>query len=76
MNNVGFAPDLPSYLHKIRGGMKTNRNTCIINCLPVVMTTNMVVAEMSDRGGGIIVNVGSSASSYNFYYWSVIRLVR
>ncbi|XP_041466474.1 very-long-chain 3-oxoacyl-CoA reductase-B-like [Lytechinus variegatus] len=64
VNNVGMSYSFPQYFCELADSEKFLPNIININCLSVVMMTNLVLPAMVERKRGIIINV-SSASGMN-----------
>ncbi|XP_030848589.1 very-long-chain 3-oxoacyl-CoA reductase-B [Strongylocentrotus purpuratus] len=64
VNNVGMSYSFPQYFCELADAEKFLPNIININCLSVVMMTNLVLPGMVERKRGIIINV-SSASGMN-----------
>ncbi|CAD5218018.1 unnamed protein product [Bursaphelenchus xylophilus] len=70
INNVGRSYEIPDKLHLIAGGLPELKNIITINLYSCFFLCKMVLKHMEKRGGGVVVNVGSSSESLNFAYYS------
>uniref|UniRef100_A0A0N4Z8F7 Uncharacterized protein n=1 Tax=Parastrongyloides trichosuri TaxID=131310 RepID=A0A0N4Z8F7_PARTI len=71
VNNVGMAFNAPSFLHEIKGGMKSINDIVSANVFPVTFLTTNVLPQMVKRNRGIIINIASYAGSYEAKEWNV-----
>lgn len=71
MNNVGQMPDWLGPLHLIPGGLKETVDTVQVNALSCALVSQLALRHMAARGGGLVVNLGSSMGELRFGYNAV-----
>jgi len=71
VNNVGQSYEYPEVLHKVEGGNQRLRDILVCNTIPPTILTSIVLAQMSDRRSGIVINISSSAGYATMGLWAV-----
>ncbi|CAD5214791.1 unnamed protein product [Bursaphelenchus xylophilus] len=73
-NNVGAGPQTVDRFHELIGGIGENKEIVDVNMYPAVFLSSIVLKPMEERGGGVIVNNGSMASSFNYPFCTAYGL--